>query len=207
MQRRLIIWIVLIAIYGAFLTWHFSFKPPLTEEEVTAFIAGEDPEGAPEFASTEAFVSFLSEDNGRPFYMLNLIELRPEALYPEGYETDITSAEEADAAYGNQVVRLLFARGSYPLLRMAPHEVLIDSVGGAAASFDHAIVVRYRSRRDLLDMITSPEFQAAEVHKWASVERTLVAPTSSIGATPLSLIVPIALLGAGVLLTRRRSLH
>ena len=206
MHRRYVTWIALIATYGAFLTWHISFKPPLTEDEISAYFDDAGAVGVPNFVSTDAFMSFMAEDSRRPFFMLNLIELKSAASYPEGYPSSIESAEDADAAYGNKVIRLLLARGSYPLLQMTPYEVLIDSVGGQAARFDKAVVVRYRSRRDLFEMITSPEFQEAEIHKWASIERTLVVPTSSIGATPLGLIVPMALLGAGVLLTRRRSL-
>ena len=206
MTRHHLIWIALAGLYAAFFAWHQPLKGPLTQDEIENYLQERDAGTAPDFASAQAFRSFLEADDGRPFFMVNLIELRPQAAYPEGYATDITSAADADTEYGRNVVQLLIRRGSYPLLQLTPHTVLLDSVGGQADQFEHAVVVRYRSRRDLMDMVTSDAFKAAEVHKWASVERTLVAPSASMGATPLGLIVPFVLLLSGFVLTRRRRL-
>ena len=91
----------------------------------------------------------------------------------------------ANEAYGKAVVWEQLKRGSYPAFMFEPHGLLLNSYDPGIGDFDHALLARYRSRRDFLDMITSPEFDAAQKHKWASVERTLVVPVS-----PIAIVTP-----------------
>ncbi|MCP4422561.1 MAG: hypothetical protein GY805_38615, partial [Chloroflexi bacterium] len=60
-------------------------------------------------------------------------------------------------------------------------------------------IVRYRSRRDMLEMAASPPFQAAEPHKWASMEKTVVVPTRKILLLDPTVIVPALLLLVGAI--------
>jgi hypothetical protein len=46
----------------------------------------------------------------------------------------------------------------------------------------------------MLEMASSPSFQAAEPHKWASMEKTVVVPTRKIVLLDPSIIVPALLL-------------
>lgn len=188
----------LLLIYLAFLVWHTPLRGPLTDAEVDAFLEVQAEQGLNDWAISEEFENFLRNDDGRPFIMVNLMEVRDLASYPDGVATDNQTGSDADAAYGRAVLPLLLSRGSYPVANAARSYTIINSLGQTAGSFDTVAMVRYRSRRDLVDMISSDAFLAAEVHKWASLENTLVAPARRMPSLNLIGYVPmfILLLGA-----------
>lgn len=176
-----------------FFAWHTPWQGPLTEAEIQEFITTQPETGGSAWTDTDAFEAFLRADDGRPFVMVNLMELRDTAPVHNGL-----SAAEADAHYGQAVLPLLLRRGSYPIARAERFQTVINSLGDTAAGFDTVALVRYRSRRDLIDMLMSEPFLAAEVYKWASLENTLVAPSNPklafgiIGYVPFLLVIGAA---------------
>lgn len=191
-----------------FFAWHLPMRGPLTAPEIGAFLAGQTAGGGLGWTDTAAFEAFLREDDGHPFVMINLMELRDAAIYPEGLASKAATGADAAAAYGQAVLPLLLKRGSYPLARAERSQTIINSLGQSAGAFESLVMVRYRSRRDLIDMLASDAFRTASVHKWASLENTLVAPAHEmssfqlIGYLHLVLLCIAAL--AGLSLFRRR---
>ncbi|MEM7439694.1 MAG: hypothetical protein AAF393_08850 [Pseudomonadota bacterium] len=198
MKRTAILLAPFLALLLAFYAWHTPLRGPLSEAEVDDFLAKQAEIGGNQWADSEAFEAFLRNDDGRPFVMINLMEFRDAADYPSGYVSESKDGASADAAYGRAVLPLLLRRGSYPISQAVRQHTIINSVGPTAGQFDTLAIVRYRSRRDLIDMITSDAFLAAEVYKWASLENTLVAPASralsvqAIGYVPLLILVVMA---------------
>ncbi|MEM1378564.1 MAG: hypothetical protein AAGG69_14370 [Pseudomonadota bacterium] len=199
MRRAVYFFTPIVLLLVGFYVWHTPMRGPLTEAEIDAFIASQAEKGGTVWTSEEAFEAFLRNDDGRPFVMINLMEFRERAQYSDenASNTDMTG-EEAGVIYGQSVLPQLLIRGSYPISRAARHNTIINSVGQQAGEFDSFAMVRYRSRRDLIDMIGSEGFQAAEIHKWASLENTLVAPSNHlaslqvVGYLPYFLVVFVA---------------
>lgn len=74
--------IILAVIYLLFLLWHRRwFSKPLTKAEIDRLSArgAYDDMSAAEKAN---FRKFMEADNGKPFYMVNLMLYREKALYP-----------------------------------------------------------------------------------------------------------------------------
>lgn len=196
MKRTTILLTSLLLALVAFYAWHTPWRGPLTDAEIDAFLANQAETGGMDWTDTEAFEAFLRNDDGRPFVMINLMEVRETAEYLEGQLSGAdTTGAEAAAIYGQAVLPLLLKRGSYPVARATRYNTIINSVGQSAGDFDSFAMVRYRSRRDLIDMLSSDAFVAAEVHKWASLENTLVAPANNmmsfkiIGFAPLIILI------------------
>lgn len=188
----------LLLAFVVFYVWHTPLRGPLTDAEIDAFLANQIQTGGTGWTDANAFEAFLRNDDGRPFVMINLMEVREVAEYPEGHLADAaTTGAEAEALYGQAVLPLLLKRGSYPVARATRYNTIINSVGQSAGDFDSFAMVRYRSRRDLIDMLSSDAFLAANIHKWASLENTLVAPANSmfsfkiIGFTPWIILLCI----------------
>lgn len=198
MKRTAFLLAPLLLAFLGFCAWHTPLRGPLTDAEVDAFMASQAAAGGSDWTDMEAVEAFLRADDGRPFVMINLMEVRDVAKYPEGYGSEIALGTEADAIYGQAVLPLLLRRGSYPVVQARRYHTIINSVGATAGQFDRFAMVRYRSRRDLIDMLSSDAFIAAGVHKWASLENTLVAPASPglsfqlIGYVPFVFMVLIA---------------
>ncbi len=201
MQKLMTLWGGLALVYVAFLGWHLPRGEPLTGAEVDRLLATLPDSGGRDLSVADGFVQFLSEDDGAPFFMLNLIEYRDEVAYPADVPDPAPTVTDANEAYGKAVVWEQLKRGSYPAFMFEPRGLLLNSYAPEVGDFDHAVLARYRSRRDFLDMIMSPEFDAAQKHKWASVERTLVVPVSPMAIVTPGSVVPALLAMLGLSLT------
>jgi len=181
MQPRLH-WIVLFLLYFAFLFWYGGEGEPLSEAETQAMLAeiraGADAEERrPREKLLSAFAELASQDDGNEFYMINLMRFREKALYPEGsgYDDDV---EAAAARYSEAVVPALLKRGSHPILLSKQTGSFLSPKG--IDDWDQVAIVRYRSRRDMLDMAIELSRSNLDIHKWASLEKTHVFPAQPV---------------------------
>ena len=114
----------------------------------------------------ESLRTLASQDDGREFYMVNLIRHRERAAYPAGagYDEDVAAAERR---YATAVLPALLKRGSIPILVAEPVGTFLQPAGGQ--TWDQVAIVRYRSRRDMLEVALELAHKGAGAHKWASV--------------------------------------
>jgi hypothetical protein len=176
---------VLAAIYVAFVVWYGGRGTPLTPEESDRLFeriaerAKSEPNTDPRVR--EELRQLVASDDGNEFFMVNLIRFRPKALYPQGFSYG-DDPLEADARYNRAIVPHLLRHGGVPVFLGKPQGRFIDEAGDP--EWQRVAIVRYRSRRDLLEMIVDLAGQGVAVHKWASIEKTQVFPVQS----PFSLI-------------------
>ena len=87
------------SLYSLFLLWQNRwFSKPLTEAEVNAYLNEMGGSGKKEESvRTEqhaSFYEFLLNDDGKPFYMVNLMQYRETAVYPDGSYPDIKTGRD-----------------------------------------------------------------------------------------------------------------
>ena len=116
-----------------------------------------------------ALRQFLIEDDGEPVYTVNLYNFHDLADYPadSGFGG---SGTEAYDRFSKVMISLMVKRGSHPIYSS-------DWADQANSNWDRIVIVRYRSRRDLVDLFASNQFAESSLHKWASLrehERMLV---------------------------------
>lgn len=116
-----------------------------------------------------ALRKFLSEDDGKAIYTVNLYNFHKTANYPidSGF---YGSGEQAYDRFSKVMISLMLKRGSHPIFGSYWSDL-------SSGSWDRIVIVRYRSRRDLIDLFTTKDFAKASLHKWASLkghERMLV---------------------------------
>ena len=190
------------SLYALFLLWQNRwFSKLLTGAEVDAYLdelAKNDAEQGSADTDQASFRAFLLADDGKPFYMVNLMQYRKQAHYPDGSHPEVETGREANALYSTAVVKELLKRGSYPVF-LSRKLANMYSAGEGTDFFEEVGIVRYRSRRDMLEMATSPSFQSAEPHKWASLEKTVVVPTRKLMLLDPTIIVPALLFFAAAI--------
>lgn len=168
-------------VYLAFFLWYGGRGEPLTPVEREAYrarlteLAERRGEANPELL--EAFESLFSQDDGDEYFMVNLMKFREKAVYPEGYDYD-DDVEAAAARYSAAVIPALLKRGSIPILVADVQGRFIDFEG--ADEWDQVGIVRYRSRRDMIEMALELGERDLGVHKWASIEKTHVFPAKPV---------------------------
>ncbi|MEP0070333.1 hypothetical protein [Pyruvatibacter sp.] len=104
---------------------------------------------------------FLEEDDGLPFYTVNLYRFFDQAQYPANSGFAGTGREAFDR-FSTVMVRLLAARASHPVYGS-------NWMSDDDKKWHRIVIVRYRSRRDIVDVFASEEFAEASLHKTASL--------------------------------------
>jgi hypothetical protein len=122
--------------------------------------------------------AFLARDDGREFAMLNLVRLAPQPV-PHPTTGEPTPARALLDEYTRAFIRALLRRGGHPAIAARAAGGYLDS-WNVADDPGWTIVgyMRYRSRRDMMELVVDPRFAAAHPFKIAAIETTLSFPTS-----------------------------
>ena len=177
MTARRKLWLGSALLYALFVSWYTDFGGPLTETEIQAFIAKTEDQnlgGAP--SARGALLDFLRNDTGGQFLMFNAIDLAKDPPQTEGAPPDADAQTLIDL-YMEHMIPALLSRASHPVVvgKSVADSLDLQGIEGAEAWSDGAIM-RYRSRRTLIDIIGNPEFYARHDFKLAGLEKTIAYP-------------------------------
>jgi hypothetical protein len=170
-------WLVAAFLYALFRLWYDGVAGPLAPAEVDGYVARMTERG---FSAEriETIRAFLAADDGRDFVMVNFIAFA-DAPAPVG---DMQPGESGRAAldrYMAYMTPALLARASHPILGGDTAASAIEAWGVPGAErWSMAGVVRYRSRRDMMQIATDPRFRDAHVYKTAAMEKTIAVPVA-----------------------------
>jgi hypothetical protein len=111
------VWGVALLVYGAFLAWYVNWRGPLSKAEVEALMARMRANNVGHGDQDEMPViqRFLEEDDGREFYMLNVIRMSDSDV-ADPVTGKMRPAREIMAGYTRMFMPALFARGGHPAL-------------------------------------------------------------------------------------------
>mgnify|MGYP000571714701 FL=1 len=115
--------------------------------------------------SEEQMEGFMEPGREGPIYMLNLLKFKDEAEYADGRETDLSGAQ-AYAIYGQEVVAHLQKVGGAPMFSARVERLMLGEV---EELWDSAAIAMYPSRKAMLEMLMSPEYQASALHREAGL--------------------------------------
>ena len=163
--------ITLLLLYGAFWFWYTPSGAPLSDKEIEAYLSRID--SAEGRAQIEAFAR---EDTGRSFYMFNALDLDESPGSIDGAPAGADGQQLMDL-YMEHMLPALLARASHPVFFGVTVGKSVEVVGiENAETWDRGALVRYRSRRDLLDIVTNPDFRGRHHFKVAALEKTIAYP-------------------------------
>lgn len=167
MNRAKWIWLALVALlYAGFWHWYGGNGDPISEEEGLAMLEkieelhGIRLEDTPDGSLSRNLREMIPRDDGKEFYAVNL-ETRAQGA----------AAREAETRYGDIVIPLLLERGGHPVFVSERVGLMLGSFGN---EIDRVAVIRYRSLRDLLDMIADERMVEGNAFKTASLAHTEV---------------------------------
>ena len=189
MKTRLVNAVVFLGLYLAFLSWYDGWgMDPLTAEEIDKLVGEvEAQDSNPE--ELKNLRQLLKDDDGKEFFMLNLNRY-------EYSENEVQKGVPvAYQKYGQAVMPMILKRAGHPIY---VGEISDYLVGGdlKEGGWHEIILVRYRSRQDFINMITSDEYLIAAKHRYVGIEYAEVIPTNAILslATPRLFILAILFL-------------
>ena len=163
-------WSLLAAVWLGFTAWYTNLRGPLGPHEVEAYLAQARAQGRAE-DGLALLRAFMEADDGRQLVMVNLLDMAP------------TGADAAMDRYMAHMWPALLSRACHPVFAgtaVAPAMDVsgIDEAQGGVRAWDQGALMRYRSRRDLLDIALDPAFVAQHEHKLAALTKTIAVPVS-----------------------------
>ncbi len=173
------IWLAAAAAYGLFALWYHNRSGPLRPEEIEAHLArlAERPE-APDPERLAELRRFLEADDGGEFFMVNLIRLHPDPV-PDPETGTPRPAAEVLRRYTGAFMRRVLRRAGHPTFFAPAAGACIEQWGVEPdPGWTFAGIVRYRSRRDLIELVADPRFDADHAFKVAALRSTLAFPAA-----------------------------
>jgi hypothetical protein len=168
-------WTVLVVLYALFTSWYTSCAGPLTPEEIEAQLGAMKARGADD-ARIAQVREFLESDTGDDFVMVNVIELREPPAQIEGVAPGDTASDVLDK-YMEYMYPALFSRACHPVFFGQATAAALDVWGiEGAERWTTAAGMRYRSRRDMLEIASNPDFQGPHEFKLAAMNKTIAFP-------------------------------
>ena len=205
MKRSLWLWLSTAAIYAAFCWWYTNTGGPLSAAEIERFTQTLRADGAaPERIAN--LRRFMAEDEGDQFLMVNVLDLAAAPAAPAGVPADETAAELL-GRYMAHMYPALLSRACHPTFGGTAIFSAMDLAGmdgtDTAARWTDAGIVRYRSRRDLLEIGLAPVFAEKHVFKLAALDKTIAFPVQPrLYLSDARVLLLLALLAVAALIDR-----
>lgn len=202
MTRTRWIWAILTGIYGVFFGWYTSFGGPLTEAEIAHYVALiESRRPAPSPERVAMMRKFMEDDSGDDFVMVNVIDMYETPLQIDGVEPGETS-DDVLAKYMAYMYPALFLRACHPVLYGEAANSAMDIMNAdGMEQWTTGAGMRYRSRRDMLEIATNPAFAGSHAFKTAAMRKTIAFPIDpwiQLGDPRVLLALFLGLVGCGL---------
>lgn len=173
------IWIAAVLGYGVFWFWYVGTQRPLSGAEIDAHVATLAASGLglpPERQA--ALRAFLEADDGGEFFMLNLVRVNPGPVLAPG-ATETSDARAVLDGYTRHFMPALFRRAGHPaFFGRAAAGYLEEWNVAPDPGWTFGAAIRYRSRRDMIELVVDPRFANAHAFKAAALASTFAFPTA-----------------------------
>lgn len=185
MKFKTIIWAVAIIIYAVFLGWHENWRGALTPAEQEFYLQRLENQDGLDKKSRAAMIEFMANDDGGEFFMVNLIQYpRGKVAHPKSGAA--IAAPDLLQEYFQPFMGIILANAGYPAVAGPIIGGNVEVWGVGAKQWSGAGLIRYRSRRDLLNAATDPRFAGLHIYKRTALAATLAVPMAPAPAVLIS---------------------
>mgnify|MGYP001181798202 FL=1 len=183
-------WLILGAVYIGFFFWYTDMGGKLSQEEIQIFIKkheqniindGVSPDSEEFQLRIDFLKRFMEEDNGKQFIMVNNIEMNKNPGDVVGANPG-ESADQLMSRYMEYMWPNLLKRASHPIFMSNAVYQSMDLVGiEGAETWDQAALMRYKSRRTMMEIVTNPDMMDRHEFKIAALQKTIAYPVEPFG--------------------------
>ena len=171
------IWILALGLYIVFRLWYDNWRGPLSPQEVEDLMAQVSGIKMSEYSDPKDLRAFLEADDGKEFVLVKLVRVHTgEIAHP--HTSKPTKGIDLLREYGQRFVKVLFKHGGHPVLVMRKVGGYIDSWNTPPDPGWHiAGSMRYRSRRDMMQLALDPSVRDVHVLKTIATATTFSFPS------------------------------
>jgi hypothetical protein len=188
---------VLLGVFLRFWSW-LTPRKKLTREEIDRYLADIEkqlplPEGEmPELLAR--LRDWAEADDGKPFYMLNLMRYYDQLRTFPGAPDFQGTPEESNALYEKLTTRMLLKMGGYPMVAGSTQGKNLMTYEPDLDDWSRVLLVRYPSRRTLLRLLGDPAFDQIEPYKMMALKVVLLPVSGELVIPEMRAVVGGALL-------------
>jgi hypothetical protein len=164
-----VIWAVAATVYAIFWCWYVGFRNKITPREVEDIMQLFEFHQFGTQSQREHLRRFLANDDGKDFVMVNLLHLK----------APLAESRKKLDTYQKIFLGALLRRAGHPVMVARAASGNVENV--ACDHMDHwgaAGLIRYRSRRDLMEILPATVGSAHHNLKLEALEKTFAFPAS-----------------------------
>ena len=184
-----IIWIVMAVLYTVFWLWYSGIKGKLSQAEVEYYMQQFESKGV-NADNLSNLRHFLEKDDGREWFMINLLELKS----PKRESSKLLQR------YTKTFMAGMLRRAGHPFFVAIAAAKNIENLNcDDADNWTSTGIVRYRSRRDCAETLLDTFGSDHHADKLASLTKTLAFPATAnllMGSPRVLVAMSAALIGA-----------
>ena len=185
----MLIWIVMAVLYAVFWLWYSGIKGKLSQAEVEYYMQQFESKGV-NADNLSNLRHFLEKDDGREWFMINLLELKS----PKRESSKLLQR------YTKTFMAGMFRRAGHPFFVAIAAAKNIENLNcDEADNWSSTGIVRYRSRRDCAETLLDTFGSDHHADKLASLTKTLAFPATAnllMGSPRVIVAMSAALIGA-----------
>ena len=173
-------WFIFAVIYLIFFFWYTNTSGPLSPAEIDLVIDRIDKgESTISKEDRSSFLSFLRNDDGGDFYMVNFLDVNENPPTMEKTGESATASDLLDY-YMEYMYPELFMRASHPVFAGNVSASALDHIGAEETKeWDRTAIMRYRSIRDMLEIANNEIFSERHEYKINALIKTIAIPVSA----------------------------
>ena len=197
-------WYFFILFYVFFFIWYTNLSGPLNDKEIKFFMKVISERAVNDEQRIERLRKFMEEDDGKDFFMVNFLD------YNDAPETMPATGKGASSSnlmnyYMEYMYPEMFKRASHPVFFSDVFFPAMDIVSAEGMEdWDNVALVRYRSRKDMLQIGLNPIFDERHPYKIEALDKTIAIPVETPFLNDLRLILFILFLTLGLFIDRFR---
>ena len=197
-------WYFFILFYVFFFIWYTNLSGPLNDKEIKFFMKVISERAVNDEQRIERLRKFMEEDDGKDFFMVNFLDYNdtPETMPATGKGA---SSSNLMNYYMEYMYPEMFKRASHPVFFSDVFFPAMDIVSAEGMEdWDNVALVRYRSRKDMLQIGLNPIFDERHPYKIEALDKTIAIPVETPILNDLRLILFILFLTLGLFIDRFR---
>ena len=197
-------WYFFILFYVFFFIWYTNLSGPLNDKEIKFFMKVISERAINDEQRIERLRKFMEEDDGKDFFMVNFLDYNdtPETMPATGKGA---SSSNLMNYYMEYMYPEMFKRASHPVFFSDVFFPAMDIVSAEGMEdWDNVALVRYRSRKDMLQIGLNPIFDERHPYKIEALDKTIAIPVETPILNDLRLILFILFLTLGLFIDRFR---
>ena len=195
----IIIWATAFLLYAIFWLWYVGFRKPLSKVEINYYLKELSKFDTESAKGMVGLRQFLENDTGKSFVMVNSISLKPTPDLVEGVKEGDSSLKTL-IAYHKPFMKAMLKRGGIGIFQGRVAGSSVDVIGiENAEEWKISGINRFRSRRDFMEILITPEFHEKHELKFAALSKSIAYPVDpwfQLGGFPLTVGLAIALVAS-----------